>query len=159
MVKITVISVGGLKEDYLQKAVSEYEKRLSAYAVVENINLREERITDEDDAAKISAALENEGERILSKIPPSSMKIALCVEGVQYDSVKLAEKISEGCDRCGKITLIIGSSHGLSEKVKSACDLRLSVSKLTFPHRLMRVLLLEVLYRSFSIIAGKRYHK
>ena len=159
MTRLTVISVGTVKEGYLTDAINEYEKRLRAYAQVENISLKEERITDEDDGHKISAALEAEADRILSKIPPDSYKIALCVEGISPDSVKLAELLRQASDRCGKITMVIGSSHGLSERVKSACDLRLSVSKLTFPHQLMRVILLEAIYRSFSIIAGKKYHK
>ena len=86
-------------------------------------------------------------------------KIALCVEGKQYDSVALAQLIDEGCAKSGKLALVIGSSHGLSEQVKRACDVRLSVSKLTFPHQLMRLMLTEILYRSLTITAGKRYHK
>ena len=159
MVKITVISVGSVKEGYLCDAISEYEKRLRAFATVENVNIKEERITDEEDGTKIAAALEAEGDKILSKIPDGSYKIAMCVEGVSPDSLRLSDYIREAADRCGKITLIIGSSHGLSDRVKGACDLRLSVSRLTFPHQLMRVILLETLYRSFTVIAGKRYHK
>lgn len=159
MVKLYIITVGTLKEDYLCKAVSEYEKRLSAYATVENINIKEEKITDEDNPTKILYALDAEGERILSKIPDGAYRISLCVEGVSPDSVKLSEYIKAAQDKSGKIALIIGSSHGLSDKVKSSSDLRLSVSKLTFPHQLMRVILLESLYRSFTIISGKRYHK
>ena len=87
------------------------------------------------------------------------MKIALCVEGKQYDSPELAALIGRGIDTRGKISLIIGSSHGLCEKVKAACDVRLSFSRLTFTHQLMRVNLYEALYRSFTIIAGKKYHK
>ena len=92
-------------------------------------------------------------------MPTDSYKIALCVEGTQYDSERLAGVISAANDKSGKISLVIGSSHGLSERVKRECDLRLSVSKMTFPHQLMRVILMEALYRSFTIIAGKRYHK
>ena len=92
-------------------------------------------------------------------MPKDSYKIALCVEGKQFDSPALARIISEATDATGKISLVIGSSHGLSEKVKSECTLRLSVSKMTFPHQLMRVILLEALYRSFTIIGGKKYHK
>ena len=159
MTQLTLITVGTLKEAYLKDAEREYEKRLSQYARVDEINIREERIADEDDRAQISRALAAEGDKILEKIPQGAYKIALCVEGREIDSVELAREIERAADRCGKICLIIGSSHGLSDKVKAACDLRLSVSKLTFPHQLMRVLLAEVLYRSFTIIAGKRYHK
>ena len=159
MTRITLISVGTLKEDYLKDAVAEYKKRLSQYARVEEINIKEERISNEDDKSDIKAALDKEAEKILSSIPKGSAKIALCVEGKQYDSPELSSVIGKYTDECGKIALIIGSSHGLSEKVKSECNLRLSFSKLTFPHQLMRVILYEALYRSFTILAGKRYHK
>ena len=159
MVQLTLISVGTLKEGYLKDAVSEYKKRLSQYARVEEINVKEEAIRNEDDASEIERALLAEGEKILAAVPKDSALIALCVEGREYDSVSLAEKIREFQDEKGKITLVIGSSHGLSPLVKSKAELRLSISKLTFPHQLMRPLLLEVIYRSFTIIAGKRYHK
>ena len=159
MANITVITVGTLKEGYLCEAVAEYKKRLSQYARVDEINLKEERIVNEDDAAEVRRALESEGERILAAIPKGSGKIALCVEGKQYDSVALAGLIGRMADESGKITLIIGSSHGLADKVKKECDVRLSVSALTFPHQLMRVVLYEALYRSFTILAGKKYHK
>ena len=159
MANITVISVGTLKEGYLKEAVAEYKKRLSQYARVDEINLKEETIKDEDDPSEIKRALDTEGERILAAIPKGAGKIALCVEGKQYDSVALAGLIGRMNDQSGKIALVIGSSHGLSDKVKRECDVRLSVSSLTFPHQLMRVILFEALYRSFTILAGKRYHK
>lgn len=159
MANITLITVGTLKEGYLKEAVSEYKKRLSQYARVEEINIKEERIANEDDSSEIRRALDAEGDRIISAIPKGSGKIALCVEGKQYDSPALAGLIGRMADESGKITLIIGSSHGLADKVKRECDVRLSVSALTFPHQLMRVVLYEALYRSFTILAGKKYHK
>ena len=159
MAQITIISVGTLKENYLKDAVSEYKKRLSQYARVEEINIKEETIKNEDDKSEISRALECEGEKILAAIPKGAGRIALCVEGKQYDSVALASLIGRLNDESGKIALIIGSSHGLSDRVKRECDIRLSVSSLTFPHQLMRVILFEALYRSFTILAGKKYHK
>ncbi len=159
MANITIISVGTLKEDYLREAVAEYKKRLSQYARVEEINIKEEKIADEDDASQVRRALDAEGERILAAIPKGSGKIALCVEGKQYDSPALAALIGKMADESGKIALIIGSSHGLADTVKRAADVRLSVSALTFPHQLMRVVLFEALYRSFTILAGKKYHK
>ncbi len=159
MANITVITVGTLKEDYLKDAVAEYKKRLSQYARVDEINLKEEKIRDEDDPSEIRRALDAEGERILSAIPKGASTIALCVEGKQYDSPALASLIGKMVDESGKIALIIGSSHGLSDKVKNTCQVRLSFSKLTFPHQLMRVVLFEALYRSFTILAGKKYHK
>lgn len=159
MAIITLITVGTLKEDYLKDALGEYKKRLSQYARVEEINLKEERIVNEDDQRAIERALDEEGVRILAAMPQDSLKIALCVEGKEFSSEGLAEIIKDGIDSRGKIALVIGSSHGLSPAVKKAADIRLSVSKMTFPHQLMRVILLEALYRSFTIIVGKRYHK
>ena len=159
MAKITVISIGTLKEAYLRDAVSEYKKRLSQYAQVEEISLKEEPIKNEDDASEIKRALDAEAEKILSAVPKDSYKIAMCVEGKEYDSPALASLIGSAIDAKGKITLIIGSSHGLSDTVKKECEARLSFSKLTFPHQLMRVILMEALYRSFTILAGKKYHK
>ena len=159
MINLTIVSVGTLKEGYLKEACAEYKKRLSQFAKVDEVNIKEETIRNEDDTAEITRALAAEGEKILAAIPKDAYKIALCVEGVQYDSPALTRVIEKACDGVGKIALIIGSSHGLSDVVKSKCDLKLSVSKLTFPHQLMRPLLYEVIYRSFSIIAGKRYHK
>lgn len=159
MANITVISVGSLKESYLREAVAEYKKRLSQYARVDEIEIKEERINNEDNRAEIENALTKEADKILSSIPKDAFKIALCVEGKQHTSEELATLIGEGCDKGGKIALIIGSSYGLSEKVKRECDVRLSFSRLTFPHQLMKVILFESLYRSFTILNGKRYHK
>ena len=159
MATLTLISVGTLKEDYLKEAVAEYKKRLSQYAKVEEISLKEEAIKNEDDRSEIKRALDAEGSRILSSAPKDSYKIALCVEGKEYDSPALAALIGSAIDSKGKITFIIGSSHGLSDDVKRASDLKLSFSSLTFPHQLMRVILAEAVYRSFSIIHGGKYHK
>ena len=159
MANITLITVGTLKENYLKDAVSEYKKRLSQYARVDEVNIKEEKIVNEDDPSEIRRALESEADKIIAAIPKGASKIALCVEGKQYDSVSLAGLIGRMCDESGKIALIIGSSHGLSDRVKRECDVRLSVSALTFPHQLMRVVLYEALYRSFTILAGKKYHK
>ena len=156
---IDIITVGSIKEDYLREGIEEYKKRLSAYARVQIIEIKESRVANEDDPSAIRRALEEEAEKILPRLAPDAYKVALCVEGVQYDSPALAVLIERGSAKSGKLSLVIGSSHGLSETVKRACDLRLSISKLTFPHQLMRLSLMEILYRSFSIIAGKRYHK
>ena len=159
MANVTIVTVGSLKEGYLREAVAEYKKRLSQYARVDEIEINEERISNEDNLAEIECARSREADKILSAIPKDSYKIALCVEGKQYSSEELARLIGDGCDRSGKISLVIGSSYGLSERVKKECDVRLSFSKLTFPHQLMKVILFESLYRSFTILAGKRYHK
>jgi len=159
MVQIRIITVGTLKEDYLKDAISEYKKRLMQFARVEEINIKEEKINDEDNKAEILASLEKEGEKIIKASPRDSVRIALCVEGREMSSEEFASLISSSSDKCGKITLIIGSSHGLAESVKRDSDFKLSFSKMTFPHQLMRVILTEALYRAFTIIAGKRYHK
>ena len=159
MINLTLISVGTLKEKYLREACDEYKKRLSQYARVDEINIKEEAIRNEDDSSEIARALDAEGDKILSSIPKDYFKIALCVEGSQYSSEGLARVIGGACDTVGKIALVIGSSHGLSQKVKNAADLKLSISKLTFPHQLMRPVLFEAIYRSFTILHGKRYHK
>lgn len=159
MANLTLITVGTLKEKYLSDAVAEYKKRLSQFAKVDEINIKEEKISNEDDRAEIERALRAEGEKILAAVPKGSSKIALCVEGREYSSPDLAALIGRLCDEVGKITLIIGSSYGLADSVKRECDVRLSLSKMTFPHQLMRVILCEALYRSFTILKGKRYHK
>ncbi len=159
MIQLTLITVGTLKEGYLREAYSEYKKRLSQYARVEEINIKEEAIKNEDDRTEVARALASEADKIIAAMPKDSVRIALCVEGRELDSPMLAKELQNLSDERGRLCLIIGSSHGLDERVKSECKLRLSVSKLTFPHQLMRVILMEVLYRSFTIIAGKRYHK
>lgn len=159
MIQLSIITVGTLKEGYLKEAVAEYKKRLAQYARVDEIVIKEELIKNEDDAAEVKRALDCEGAKILAAVPKDSYTVALCVEGKEYDSPGLARLISEAADSKGRIALIIGSSHGLSPTVKSSADARISFSKLTFPHQLMKVILMEAVYRSFTIIAGKRYHK
>ena len=103
--------------------------------------------------------LAREAEKIIAEMPKRAYKIALCVEGRQLSSEELANKLDEVATSHGEICLVIGSSHGLDERVKKECDLRLSVSRLTFPHQLMRVILLEAIYRGFNITKGTHYHK
>ncbi|MBR2019387.1 MAG: 23S rRNA (pseudouridine(1915)-N(3))-methyltransferase RlmH [Clostridia bacterium] len=159
MIQLTVITVGNLKESYWREAVSEYEKRLNAFCRPTLIELKETRVSENPSEAEIRNALTEEGKRILAAIPPRSFRIALCVEGKQFSSEELAQKLNAAVQQSGTICCIIGSSHGLSDEVKESCQLRLSVSKLTFPHQMMRPLLFEVLYRSFSILKGTKYHK
>ena len=158
MMQCTIITVGTLKEEYLAAAVAEYKKRLAAFARVEEINLKEEKLS-EDSAVAAERALTAEGERILSRIPDGAYTVALCVEGKMLSSEALAALVGKAKDEKGKLCLIIGSSYGLSPAVKARADFRLSLSPMTFPHQLMRVILAEALYRSFTILAGKTYHK
>ena len=159
MLHIRLIALGTLKESYWRDAVCEYQKRLGAYAKVEITELKEYRLSENPSRREIDAALEKEGADILSSLLPRSFVVALCVEGKQLSSEQLAQKIEQISQTNGEICLVIGSSFGLAPSVKSACDLRLSVSALTFPHQLMRVILLEATYRAFTIIKGTPYHK
>lgn len=158
MMQCTVITVGTVKESYITAAVAEYKKRISAFARVEEINIKEEKLSDESQASA-ARALTLEGERILARIPEGAYTVALCVEGKQLSSEELAALVGKARDERGKLCLIIGSSYGLSPAVKARADARISFSKMTFPHQLMQVILAEALYRSFAILAGKTYHK
>ncbi|MBQ7357936.1 MAG: 23S rRNA (pseudouridine(1915)-N(3))-methyltransferase RlmH [Clostridia bacterium] len=159
MATIKFITVGTLKEKYLSDAVAEYEKRLSGFCKVESINLKEAKLPQGPSQSEIKKALEEEGKVILSHMSERAYKIALCVEGKQFSSEELAEKLERAFSLSSEICFVIGSSHGLCDAVKSAADLRLSVSKLTFPHQLMRVILSESVYRCMNIIKGTKYHK
>lgn len=159
MIKITLITLGKLKEKYLNEAVKEYTKRLSAYAKLDIIELEPVKLPDKPSRSEIENALLKESELILKKIPQNSEIITLCVEGQELSSPDFAKKI-ENLEAMGKsITLIIGSSYGLSENIKKQSHLRLSLSQMTFPHQLFRVLLLEQVYRAFKINEGSQYHK
>ena len=160
MLNIKIIATGDLKENYLREAIKEYQKRLGAWCKIEEIILKEERLPDNPTQAQIDKALECEEKKILEKISPKSYVIAMCVEGKQLSSEELASKITD-ITNLGKseLVFIIGSSFGLSKKVKEVSDFKLSVSKLTFPHQLLRVILHETIYRSLSIINGTKYHK
>ncbi len=159
MLNVTLIAVGTLKEDYLRAAFAEYEKRLRAYCKLELVPIKEVKLPEDPGEGEIAAALEEEGRQILAALPPRAYKIALCVEGKELSSQELAEKLEQIGASHGAVALVIGSSYGLSPAVKSGCDFRLSVSRLTFPHQLMRVILLETLYRSLGILRGTKYHK
>ena len=140
MLAVTIICVDKLRESYLREAAKEYEKRLSAYC-----RLRTIEVSDDNG--------------ILSVLPPRAFKIALCIEGKQMSSEELALFIGNtAVNGYSEIAVIIGGTDGMGENVKSACDLRLSFSKMTFPHPLMRVILLEQLYRALNIEAGGKYH-
>ena len=159
MATIKIITVGTLKEDYLRSAVAEYEKRISGFCKVESVNIREAKLPQDPSDGDIRRALSEEAKAILTEISDRAYKIALCVEGKQFSSEELAAKIDGAFSLANEITFVIGSSHGLDDSVKNAADLRLSVSKLTFPHQLMRVVLLESIYRCLNIIKGTKYHK
>ncbi|MBE6528981.1 MAG: 23S rRNA (pseudouridine(1915)-N(3))-methyltransferase RlmH [Ruminococcaceae bacterium] len=159
MLNVTFITVGTLKEDFLRAAFAEYEKRLRAFCKFELVNVREEKLSENPSESEIAAALEAEGKQILAAFPSRAYKIAMCVEGKELSSEEFAEKLERIGASHGAVALVVGSSYGLSPTVKSACDFRQSISKLTFPHQLMRVILAETLYRSLGILHGTKYHK
>ena len=150
---ITVICVGGIKEKFYKDACNEYIKRLGRFGKIRVTEVAEVKGKDRQD-------IEKEGKAILKAIPKGSYIIALCVEGGKMSSEKLAEKINTlSLSSVGEMTFIIGGSDGLSDEVKAAADYSLSFSEMTFPHMLMRVMLLEQIYRAFTIIEGSSYHK
>ncbi|MDO4777980.1 MAG: 23S rRNA (pseudouridine(1915)-N(3))-methyltransferase RlmH [Tissierellia bacterium] len=157
---INLVAVGNIKEKYFIDAINEYKKRLSSYANLKIWEISEYKLPNNPGDSKIFEGLEKEGELILNKIPEKSFVIALCVEGKGFSSEEFSDKISE-CMINGysDISFVIGGSYGLSEKVKSTANLRLSFSKMTFPHQLMRVILLEQVYRGFRILKNEPYHK
>ncbi len=159
MIKVAVIALGKLKEKYLEDAIKEYSKRLSRYCKLEIYELEPVKLPDNPSKGEIGNALEREAEAILKKVPVGSSVISLCVEGKGMSSLDFAQKI-KGFSEMGKnVTFIIGSSYGLAERVKKSSDLRLSLSEMTFPHQLFRVMLLEQIYRAFKINEGSAYHK
>ena len=160
MLNIKIIATGDLKENYLRDAIKEYQKRIGAWAKIEEIVLKEERISENPSQNEIAKALEVEEKRIFEKLSPRSYVIAMCVEGKGLSSEELASKFTE-ITNLGKseIVFIIGSSYGLSPQVKARADFKFSVSKLTFPHQLLRVILHETIYRTLTIIHGTKYHK
>lgn len=158
MVRIQIITVGSLKEKYLRDAVAEYAKRLSRFAKVQVTELSEAYLPQNPSETEVEKALEKEAEMILKKLSPGGAHIALCVEGKTYSSEAFAALVEQGAAK-GSIDLVIGSSHGLSQRVKQACEIRLSFSPMTFPHQLMRVMLFEQLYRAFKINHNESYHK
>lgn len=158
--KITLITVGKLKEKYLVMAVDEYKKRLSRYCNLEIIELSDEKAPENLSSAQEEEVKNKEGQRILKQIKASTYVIALAIEGEQKASEELASHIEKlGTQGHSHITFIIGGSLGLSNEVLSNCQEKLSFSKMTFPHQLMRVILLEQVYRCFRIINGEPYHK
>ena len=156
---VRFITVGNLKESYLREAAAEYKKRLSGMCRVEEIELKEVKLPEDPSESEIKKALSEEAKAILAAIPPRSFPVALCVEGKQMSSPDLSRKLESVTAECGTLCFIIGSSHGLAPEVKSASRMRLSISELTFPHQLMRVILYEAVYRCYQIAKGSKYHK
>ncbi len=161
MLKINIICIGKIKEKYFADAIAEYSKRLGAFCKFNITELGEERIrSNTPNEAQIAEVIEAEGKRIISKINSSDYVAAMCIEGRQLSSEELAQKL-DSVALSGKSTVdfIIGGSYGLSDAVKQRADLRLSMSRMTFPHTMARMILCEQVYRAFEISSGGKYHK
>lgn len=160
MLNIKVICVGKIKEKYLVDGINEYLKRMKTMCKIEVIEVSEHKISLNPSEAQILQCIEEEGNNILRKIGERECIIPMCIEGKNLSSEDLAEKFEEiSINGISKITFVIGGSHGLSEKIKEKSDLKLSMSKMTFPHMLARLMLLEQIYRSLNINLGTKYHK
>lgn len=158
--KITILCVGKLKEKFMRDAVNEYTKRLSRYVKLEVIEVADEKTPDHASLKEEELIREKEGERLLRHIKGDDHVIALAITGVQYDSVAFSRRLDGfGMSGKGHVVFVIGGSLGLSEQVLGRADEELSFSKMTFPHQLMRVILLEQIYRAYRIIRGEPYHK
>ena len=158
--KITCVVVGKIKEKYFTDAIKEYSKCLSRYCKLEIVELADEKTPDGASEAEEVAIREKEGERILKALKDDAYVIALAIEGKMLDSVELSQKIDRlGVSGTSHIAFVIGGSLGLAPAVMKRADYALSFSRMTFPHQLMRVVLLEQLYRSYRILKNEPYHK
>ncbi|MFD2627428.1 23S rRNA (pseudouridine(1915)-N(3))-methyltransferase RlmH [Oceanobacillus kapialis] len=158
--KITLVSVGKLKEKYLKQGIQEYMKRLSAYARVDIVEVADEKAPENMSDAEMLEVKRKEGERILSHISQDTYVITLEINGKMLSSEQLAVKMDElATYGKSKIAFVIGGSLGISDEVQKRSDLALSFSKMTFPHQVMRLILLEQVYRGFRINRGEPYHK
>ena len=158
--KITLLTVGKIKEKYFTMAIDEYVKRLGRYVKLDIVEVADEKTPDGASETEERMIRDKEGKRILANLKDDSYVITLEIEGKMLDSVELSKKINQiGVSGEGHITFIIGGSLGLSDEVKNRADYKLSFSKMTFPHQLMRVVLLEQIYRSYRILGNEPYHK
>lgn len=158
--QITVISVGKLKEKYLKQGIEEYSKRLSAYSKLQMVEVVDEKAPENLSEAEMNQLKQKEGERILAQIKPDHYVLALAIEGTIPTSEQLAEKLDKlALHGNSQLVFVIGGSLGLSKDVYNRANELLSFSKMTFPHQLMRLILLEQIYRAFKINRGEPYHK
>lgn len=160
MLNVMIICVGKLKEKFWTDACKEYAKRLKGFCSFSIIEVDEEKLPDTPSPAQIQNTLEKEGQRIIAKIPKNAKIISMCIEGKQKSSEKFAKEISDlALNGASTFAFIIGGSWGLSDNVKKLSAIRLSMSEMTFPHQLARVMLCEQIYRAFQIISNGKYHK
>ena len=160
MQKITVLCVGKLKERFYQEAAAEYVKRLGRHCKLDVVELPESRLPEDPSPGEIQRALAAEAAAIREKLPRGGAVIALCIEGKPCSSVELSRRMQElAVSGKSQLTFLIGGSVGLDERLKRQADWRLSMSPMTFPHHLARIMLLEQIYRAYQISAGTKYHK
>ncbi len=160
MLSVRLICVGKLKEKFYREACAEYEKRLKGYCKLELVELTEQRLPERPSQAQIDAALAKEADAIRAKIPAGSAVIAMCIEGDLCSSEQLADTLRDWMGRgTSHVSIVIGGSFGLDPALKKETRLRLSMSPMTFPHHLARVMVLEQLYRALNIASGGKYHK
>ena len=160
MQKVSIICVGKMKEKFYMDAAAEYVKRLSRFCKLEILELPEERLPENPSQAQIDAALAREAEAIKSKLPPQAYIIAMCVEGKTRSSEDLAYLMADSANRGeSHLVFLIGGSFGLHPSIKALASVKLSMSPMTFPHHLARVMLLEQIYRGYQINNGSKYHK
>lgn len=158
--KITILAVGKIKEKFYRQAVEEFEKRLSRYCKLEIIEVGDEKTPDCASQVETDKIKEREGERLMKHITGDAWLCALAIDGIMLDSVELSRKLEHlGIIGKSHFIFVIGGSLGLSDDLLNLADFKLSFSKMTFPHQLMRVILLEQIYRSYRIMAGEPYHK
>ena len=159
MIGVNVVCVGKLKERYLKDGCAEYIKRLSAFSNVNVYEVAEERCGDNPSDAEIKNVIEKEGNRIAARIPKGSCVIPLCIEGREYSSPEFSAELERASMNYSSVTFVIGGSFGLSQEVKALGKIKLSFGKMTLPHQLARMVLLEQIYRAFSISNHSKYHK
>ena len=160
MQRVTVLCVGKLKEKFYIDAAAEYVKRLQRHCKLELIELPEQRVPDDPSPAEIQKALRTEGDAIRERLPKGGAVIALCIEGRPCSSQELSRRMAEfGVQGKTQLTFLIGGSVGLDEDLKRQADWRLSMSPMTFPHHMARIMLLEQIYRAYQIAGGTKYHK
>lgn len=157
---IKIITVGKLKEKYLKAGIAEYAKRLGSYCKLEIIEVNDEKAPENLSDKEMEQVKDKEGERILAKVPAQSYVFALAIQGKEYDSVQFSKQIEQlGIRGQSDITFVIGGSLGLSDAVLKRADEKISFGRLTYPHQLMRLILVEQVYRAFRIMKGEPYHK
>ena len=160
MIAIDILCVGKIKEKYWNDAISEYSKRLSRYCKLEIIEVQDEKTPDNAPESVEKQIKDKEGQKLLKHLDPKALKFALAIDGKRFSSTGFADVIqSESVQGCSRMQFVIGGSLGLSDEVLRPCDRKLSFSDMTFPHQMMRVILLEQIYRAYRIINGEPYHK